>query len=176
MSSKNQTDTILQAYFNIRLASYLTVHDRLGFKSVRLIRLEQTVNQYIEDYDADIYPSGFFMDQMQRKGIDVRSVANGIPARQRMMLAYGSRIPKRISPQDMLAIRTTVQTYLAVSCYALNKDMRVSIRNLREQYLPHILFIVECLAEKNRLQVEDIVYVLADECDYIDPRYAKTCS
>lgn len=171
-NARNITQSILQAYFNLRMVSYLTVHDKLDFGGKRIANLEQTVNQYIEDYDAGLYPSGFFMDQMQSKSIDVRSVAHEIPARQRMMLAYGSRIPKRISPQDMSAIRAAVQTYLAVSCYALNRDMRVSIKKLKAQYLPHILFIVECLAEKNRLRIEDIVYVLADECSYIDPRYA----
>lgn len=169
---RNISQSILQAYFNLRMVSYLVAHDKLDFGGRRIANLEKTVNQYIEDYDAGIYPEKFFMDQMQGKGIDVRTITHEIPSRQRMMLAYGSRIPKRISPQDLSAIRLAIQTYLAISSYALNKNMHVPLKTLKEIYFPCIFFNVECLAEKERLRIEDIVAVLADECNYMDSRYA----
>lgn len=90
-----------------------------------------------------------------------------------MMLTYGKRIPKKLTPHDVNIIRSSLYTFFAITMYALNKDMKVSVKKLNEIYSYWMIFNFECLAEKNRLRIEDIVFVIADECGYLDPRYEK---
>ena len=170
---KDQTATILSAYYNSRVVSYLVLHDKFGFGWKRIQKLEQAVDKYLDDYEDDVYQAGFFESEMQGKGIDVRSVVHEIPTRIRMMLTYGSRIPKRITPQDATTIRCSMQTFYAVTLYALNRDMKVSVKKLQEIYLKWMKFNFECLGEKNRLRIEDVVTVLCEECGYLDPRYVR---
>ena len=169
---QNQVPTILQTYYNIRIVSYLVLHNKLGFGGKRIQNLERAVEKYLDDYDSERYPAGFFEQEMRAKGIDVTTVVQEIPQRVRMILTYGSRIPTRVSPKEMTAIRVTMQSFLAISMYALNKDMRISVKKIKEIYLPYIAFNLECLAEKRRLQMKDIALVIADECGYQDHRYA----
>ena len=70
-------------------------------------------------------------------------------------------------------IKSSLYTFFAITMYALNKDMKVSVRKLDEIYSYWMLFNFECLAEKNRLRIEDIVMVIANECDSLDPRYEQ---
>ena len=170
---KDQTVTILSAYYNSRIVSYLVLHDKFGFGEKRIQKLEQTVDKYLDEYEDGIYKTGFFEAEMKERGIDVRSAVHEIPTRIRMMLTYGSRIPKRITPQDATAIRCTMEAFFAITLYALTKDMKVSVKRLREIYLRWMQFHFECLGEKNRLKIGDVVAVLCEECNYLDPRYAK---
>ena len=110
---------------------------------------------------------------MVRRGIDLRGFVNKIPSRVKMMLTYGKKIPKKLTPHDVNIIRSSLYTFFAITLYALNKDMKVSVKKLNEIYSYWMIFNFECLAEKNRLQIEDIVFVIADECGYLDPRYEK---
>lgn len=173
MNTKKVDKTILETYYNGRIIGYLVLHDKFRFGEKRIRKLEQAVDKYLDDYEKNIYQAGFFEDQMKKRGIDVKTVVHEVPTRIRMMLTYGSRIPKRITPQDATIIRCSMQTFYAVTLYALNKDMKVSIKRLQEIYLKWMQFNFKCLGEKNRLKIEDVVAVLCEECNYIDPRYAK---
>ena len=170
---KDQTVTILSAYYNSRIVSYLVLHDKFGFGEKRIQKLEQAVDKYLDEYEDGIYKTGFFEAEMKERGIDVRSAVHEIPTRIRMILTYGSRIPKRITPQDATVIRCTMEAVFAITLYALTKDMKVSVKRLREIYLRWMQFNFECLGEKNRLKIGDVVAVLCEECNYLDPRYAK---
>jgi len=170
---KDQTVTILSAYYNSRIVSYLVLHDKFGFGEKRIQKLEQAVDKYLDEYEDGIYKTGFFEAEMKERGIDVRSAVHEIPTRIRMILTYGSRIPKRITPQDATVIRCTMEAVFAITLYALTKDMKVSVKRLREIYLRWMQFNFECLGEKNRLRIGDVVAVLCEECNYLDPRYAK---
>ena len=170
---QNQVPTIMQTYYNIRIVSYLVLHDNFGFTGKKIINLEKVVDKYLTDYESGLLPTGFFVEQMNEKGIDVQAIVKDIPSRERMILAYGDKIPKRISPQDMSAIRVTMQTYLAIGLYAINKDMRISVKKIKEIYLPSLASCIECLADKKRLKLIDIIAIIAEECNYLDPRYEQ---
>ena len=90
-----------------------------------------------------------------------------------MMFTFGNSIPKKLAPHDVNIIRSSLYTFFAITLYALNKDMKVSAKKLNEIYSYWMMFNFECLAEKNRLSMYDIVLVIADECSYLDPRYEK---
>ena len=131
------------------------------------------VEVYLDDYADNVYEKGFFENELVRRGIDLRGFVNKIPSRVKMMLTYGKKIPKKPTPHDVNIIRSSLYTFFAITLYALNKDMKVSVKKLNEIYSCWMLFNFECLAEKNRLSMYDIVLVIADECSYLDPRYEK---
>lgn len=171
MKDRN-TNTMLECYYNSRIVSYLVLHDKFGFGQKRIANLEKAVDKYLDDYSEGIYKTGFFEEELEKKGIDLRRFVNKIPSRVKMMLTYGKRIPKKLGPKDMTIIRSSVYTFFAITMYALNRDMKVSIKKLTEVYTHWMMFDFECLAEKNRLRIEDIVRVMIDECSYLDPRFA----
>lgn len=173
MKPRNDKNTMLECYYNSRMVSYLVLHDKFGFGQKRIANLEKAVDQYLDDYSRNVYECGYFEKQLAKRGIDVRSFVNKIPSRVKMMLTYGKSIPKKLTPHDVNIIRSSLYTFFAITMYALNKGMKVSVKKLNEIYAYWMLFNFECLAEKNRLRIEDIVFVIADECNYLDPRYDK---
>ena len=162
---------MLECYHNSCMVSYLVLHDKFGFGKKRITNLEKAVDKYLDDYADNVYETGYFENQLAKRGIDVRAFVNKIPSRVKMMLTYGKKIPKKLTPHDVNIIRSSLYTFFAITMYALNKDMKVSVKKLNEIYSYWMLFNFECLAEKNRLRIEDIVFVIANECDYLDPRY-----
>ena len=173
MKQKNDNNTILECYYNSRMVSCLVLHDKFGFGQKRIANLEKTVDKYLDDYADNVYEKGFFENELVKRGIDLRGFVNKIPSRVKMMLTYGNSIPKKLAPHDVNIIRSSLYTFFAITLYALNKDMKVSAKKLNEIYSYWMLFNFECLAEKNRLRIDDIVIVIADECGYLDPRYSK---
>ena len=173
MKLRSDNITMLESYYNSRMVSYLVLHDKFGFGQKRIVKLEKAVNKYLDDYADDVYEKGFFENELVRRGIDLRGFVNKIPSRVKMMLTYGKKIPKKLTPHDVNIIRSSLYTFFAITMYALNKDMKVSAKKLNEIYSYWMIFNFECLAEKNRMQIEDIVFVIADECSYLDPRYEK---
>ena len=173
MKLRNDSNTMLECYHNSCMVSYLVLHDKFGFGQKRIVNLENAVDQYLDDYSRDVYETGYFENQLAKRGIDVRAFVNKIPSMVKMMLTYGKKIPKKLTPHDVNIIRSSLYTFFAITLYALNKDMKVSVKKLNEIYSYWMIFNFECLAEKNRLQIEDIVFVIADECSYLDPRYEK---
>lgn len=173
MKLRNDSNTMLECYYNSRMVSYLVLHDKFGFGQRRIVNLEKAVNKYLDDYADNVYEKGFFENELVRRGVDLRGFVNRIPSRVKMMLTYGKKIPKKLTPHDVNIIRSSLYTFFAITLYALNKDMKVSAKKLNEIYAYWMLFNFECLAEKNRLSMYDIVLVIADECGYLDPRYEK---
>ena len=173
MKLRSDNITMLESYYNSRMVSYLVLHDKFGFGQKRIVNLEKAVDQYLDDYSRDVYERGYFEDQLAKRGIGVRAFVNKIPSRVKMMLTYGKKIPKKLTPHDVNIIRSSLYTFFAITMYALNKDMKVSVKKLNEIYSYWMIFNFECLAEKNRLSMYDIVLVIADECGYLDPRYEK---
>lgn len=170
---RNDSNTMLECYHNSCMVSYLVLHDKFGFGQKRIVNLEKTVNKYLDDYADDVYEKGFFENELVRRGIDLRGFVNKIPSRVKMMLTYGKKIPKKLTPHDVNIIRSSLYTFFAITMYALNKDMKISVKKLNEIYSYWMIFNFECLAEKSRLSMYDIVLVIADECSYLDPRYEK---
>ena len=171
MKDRN-TNTMLECYYNSRIVSYLVLHDKFGFGQKRIVNLEKAVDKYLDDYSEGVYKTGFFEEELVKRGVDLRRFVNKIPSRVKMMLTYGSRIPKKLGPKDMTIIQSSVYTFFAITLYAMNRDMKISIKKINETYMQWMMFNFECLAEKNRLRIEDIVRTMIEECGYLDPRFA----
>ena len=106
MKLRNDSNTMLECYYNSRMVSYLVLHDKFGFGQKRIVNLEKAVDQYLDDYSRDVYERGYFENQLAKRGVDVRSFVNKIPSRVKMMLTYGKKIPKKLTPHDVNIIRS----------------------------------------------------------------------
>lgn len=165
------TTTIFESWSNSKLVSYLILHDKLGFGAKRIERLESTTNKYLNEFvENDDYEDDFFDKQLRKKGIYVHEIVAKIPARVRLKLTFGKKIPKKLGKENLSDIGGSLRAFLAISLYVLGKDFKLTHSQL-DEYLKWMQFNFECLAEKNRLAIEDIVPVLAKECNYLDPRY-----
>lgn len=162
---------MVECYYNSRIVSYLVLHDKFGFGQKRIANLEKAVDKYLDDYADSVYEKGFFENEIAKRGVDLRGFVNLIPSRVKMMLAYGDKIPKRMDPKNMNIMQASVYTFFAITIYALNRDMKVSIKKINEVYMHWMAFNFGCLAEKGRLTIEDVVKVMIDECGYLDRRY-----
>lgn len=173
MKLRNDKNTMLECYYNSRMVCYLVLHDKFGFGQKRIVNLEKAVDKYLDDYAANVYEKGFFENELVKRGVDLRGFVNSIPSRVKVMLTYGKSMSKKLTPHDVNIIQSSLYTFFAITIYAMNKDMKVSIKKINDVYMYWMLFNFECLAEKNRLRMEDIIFVIADECSYLDPRYEK---
>lgn len=58
---RNRTaSTMLECYYNSRLIGYLVLHDKFGFGQKRIVRLENAVDKYLDDYSNNLYETGYF--------------------------------------------------------------------------------------------------------------------
>lgn len=167
------TSTMLECYYNSRLIGYLVLHDKFGFGQKRIVRLENAVDKYLDDYSNNLYETGYFEDQLKMVGVDIREIVNQIPSRVKMLLTYGDNIPRKILRSDLITITSSLYTFFAITIYAMNHDLKISINKIKSEYLKWMQFNFKCLSEKNRLCIYDVVLVMADECGYLDHRYEK---
>ena len=166
-----KTTAIHESYCNTRLVSYLVLHDKFGFGQKRIERLESAVDEYLDDFIDGKYESDYFDTQLRKRGIYVREIVAKIPARVRLRLAYGRNVPKRLGTEELSLISESLRTFFAITLVALIKVLHIPILQIKDEYLKWMQFNFECLAEKNRLTIDDIVAVLAEECGYVDRRY-----
>lgn len=174
MISRNRANsTILDCYYNSRTLTYLILHDKFGYGQKRIVKLEQTVDKYLDDYQDGVYAPGYFENEMRKRGLDVHEIVGSIPSRVKLFLTWGGeQRGSGVQLRDMRAINASLVTFLSIEMYALNKDMKISCVKLKDEYVKWFKFNVECLAEKGRLSMYDVVYALAKECKYLDNRYA----
>ena len=163
--------TVYESWCNCKLVSYLVLHDKLGFGVKRIDRLESTIGKYLDDFiQSDDYADDFFDKQLRKKGIYVHEIVAKIPARVRLKLTFGKKIPKKLGKENLSDIGGSLRAFLEIALYVLIKEFKLTHSQLNE-YLSWMQFNFECLADKNRLTIEDIVPVLEKECGYLDPRY-----
>lgn len=60
MKPRNDSNTMLECYYNCRMVSYLVLHDKFGFGQKRITNLEKAVDKYLDDYSDGVYKTGFF--------------------------------------------------------------------------------------------------------------------
>lgn len=165
------SNVILECYYNARIISYMVLRSNFGYGIKRIKKLEDIIDGYFDDYSSGKYESGFFINQMLSRGVDVRKFANEIPSRVKLKIVYGGKIPRDARRNDIENASLLLCTFFGITTYALNHDMKISANKIRDAYLPAMKFNFECLSEKNRMSIEDVVRVMIDECGYVDPRY-----
>ncbi len=159
------------AYLDVRLIAYQTLHDKFGFGQKRIVQLENTVNVYLEKnrIDRNMSTGALVCFLKEKACIDIAKEVNLIPYRECVLLS-GENKPL---PNTGKLVAAAIYNYLALSCVALKTVFKFSARKLSE-YMEWIRYYINSLARKKQfdLTIKDIAIVLMDECKYCDERFA----
>lgn len=159
------------AYLDVRLIAYQTLHDKFGFGQKRIVQLENTVNTYLEKNrtDKNMSTGALVCFLKEKAGIDIGKEVNRIPYRECVLLS-GENKPL---PNTGKLVAAAIYNYLALSCVALKTVFKFSTKKLSE-YVEWIRYYINSLARRKQfdLTIKDIAIVLVDECKYCDERFA----
>ena len=160
------------AYLDVRLIAYQTLHDKFGFGQKRIVQLENTVNTYLEKNrtDKNMSTGALVCFLKEKAGIDIGKEVNRIPYRECVLLS-GEQKPL---PETGKLVAAAIYNYFALSCVALKTVFKFSSKKMCE-YMNWIRYYINTLARKNQfdLTIKDIAVVLMDECKYCDARFEK---
>ena len=170
---KSNTDFLIEESFrNIRLISYQILHDKFGFGQKRIIRVEETVNKYLNT----VSDGGISSDQLQyfmkeKCGIDVKDEANKVPFRESFSL-----IERKVSAQSMQSagkfLLASICNYFSLLGVCLKTQFKFSAKQILEAY-EWIRYYINTLSRVKQfdLTIKDIAETLKEECKYCDSRF-----
>ena len=170
---KSNTDFLIEESFrNIRLISYQILHDKFGFGQKRIIRVEETVNEYLNT----VSEGGLSTDELQyfmseKCGIDVKYEANKVPFRERFAL-----ISRKVESGSMQSagnyLLASICNYFSLLGVCLRTQFKFSTKKISEVF-EWIRYYINTLSRVSQFDVtiKDIAECLMDECKYCDSRF-----
>lgn len=167
---KSNTDFMIEESFkNLRLISYQILHDKFGFGQKRIIRVEQTIDKYlntVSDGEMTTDQLQYFMSE--KCGIDVKDEANKVPFRERFSL-----ISKKVSAQSMQSAGTylvaSICNYFSLLGVCLKTQFKFSTRQIKEVY-EWIRYYIGSISMGYET-ITGVASVMEYECKYIDERF-----
>lgn len=144
---------------------YYVLYLHHGFGNKRIVRLERTINEYLERAQSENEMKTKTLAELLkvRYGIDVQKEINLIPMQQLI------RIYQRNNP---LTINDT--SYMVLACTALKLMFKLSVREI-EEFIAEFRDLIDTLYKFNQfgLTLPKVAQCLADEVNYVDERYIK---
>ena len=133
-AQSNANYLIEESYYNIRLMAYQILHDKFGFGQKRIVRVEQTIDAYVENSGKDGMSAeelGYYMKE--KCGIDVRDETNKIPYRESFYL-----VRRKVAPNCMLQankfLLAQVFNYFSMLGVCLKTKFNFSGNQIRQVY------------------------------------------
>lgn len=167
---KSNTDFLIEESFkNLRLISYQILHDKFGFGQKRIIRVEQTIDKYLNT----VSDGGLSTEQLQyflneKCGIDVKRESNMVPFRERFVLTS-----KNVSAQSMQSagryLAASICNYFSLLGVCLKTQFKFSARQIKEVY-EWIRYYIKSIAMGYETMT-GVASVMEHECKYIDERF-----
>ena len=176
---KSNTDKLIEESFkNIRLIAYQILHDKFGFGQKRIIRVENTIDEYLQSAES----GGMSTDELQyflkeKCGIDVKDEANRVPFRERFALTNYKINPDSRQSGGMYLL-ASICNYFSLLGVCLKAQFKFSARQIIEVY-EWVRYYINSLALWNESGgkrgecLKGIAEVLMDECKYCDSRFAE---
>ena len=170
---KSNTDFLIEESFrNIRLIAYQILHDKFGFGQKRIIRVEQTIDEYLNTVSC----GGMSTEQLQyfmkeKCGIDVKDEANKVPFREGFYL-----IERKVAPASMQSagkyLNASIINYFSLLGVCLKTKFKFPAKQINEVY-EWIRYYINTLSMRSQfdLTIKDIAECLMDECKYCDSRF-----
>lgn len=160
---------IEESYMNIRLIGYQILHDKFGFGQKRIIRVEQTIDEYLNS----VADGGMSTEQLQfflkeKCKIDVKDEANKVPFRERFALTE-----HKISAQSMQSagsyLLASICNYFSLLGVCLKTQSKFSTRQIREVY-EWVRYYIGSISMGYETMT-GVASVLEWECKYVDERF-----
>ena len=162
---------IEQSFENIKIIAYQILHDKFGFGNKRIIRVENTINAYLNakaDEDAHLTTAELEYYMKTKCSISVTEEANKVPFRERFAL-----VDRKVAPNSMQKagqyLLASICNYFSLLGNCLKTQFRFSAKQIRE-VLDWIRYYINSLSQKY-LDMTDVASMLYHECDYCDKRF-----
>jgi hypothetical protein len=171
----NNTDKLIEdSYYNIRLIAYQILHDKFGFGQKRIIRVENTIDEYMASKEQ----GGISTDELiwfmkQKCNIDIKEEVNVVPFRERFALTkYKIHVESQQSAGMYLL--ASICNYFCLLGVCLKTQFKFSTRQIKEVY-GWIRYYINTLSRHKQfeLTIDMIAECLMDEVKYCDVRYVR---
>lgn len=170
---KSNADKLIEeSSANIRLIIYQILHDKFGFGQKRIIRVENTIDEYLNTVSSGKMTAGELQYYMKEKcKIDVKEEVNKVPFRECFALTE-----RKVNPASMPTagkyILASICNYFSLLGVCLKTQFKFSARQINEVY-EWIRFYINTLSRVKQfdLTIRDIAECLAEECNYCDSRF-----
>lgn len=96
-AQSNADYLIEESYYNVRMMAYQALHDKFGFGHKRIIKVEQTIDAYVENAKDGTTGEELCFYLKDKCKIDVREETNKIPYRESFYL-----VERKIAPNCMI--------------------------------------------------------------------------
>lgn len=167
-AQNNAEYLITESYYNVRMMAYQALHDKFGFGHKRIIKVEQTIDAYVENAKDGTTGEELCFYLKDKCKIDVRKETNKIPYRESFYL-----VERKIAPNCMIQankfLLAQVFNYFAMLGVCLKTQFKFSGNQIRQVY-ERIRYLINCLATGYETMT-GIASVLEWECKYIDKRF-----
>ena len=162
---------IEQSFENIKIIAYQILHDKFGFGNKRIIRVENTINAYLNakaDEDAHLTTAELEYYMKTKCSISVTEEANKVPFRERFAL-----VDRKVAPNSMQKtgqyLLASICNYFSLLGNCLKTQFRFSAKQIREVF-DWIRYYINSLSQKY-LDMTDVASMLYHECNYCDKRF-----
>ena len=164
----NTANLVTKAYKDYMAIGYIILHDKFGFGQKRIVRLQNTVNQYLETAADDKNMNGTSLASMLEKKykIYVNSEVNRVPQRQLMVLyAQKGRVIER---EAYKLSGAAMYNYFALTLTALKTQFKLTVKQLHE-FLDKFIDYIDTLSNFSQyaLTVPMIADSLAEEIGFV---------
>ncbi len=153
---------------------YYVLYLHHGFGNKRIVRLERTVNEYLDRSQTENEMKAKMLAELLRAryGIDVEKEIDLIPAQQLIRIYQKNNPLTIISTRQLL--NDVVYSYMALTCTALKSMFKLSVKEI-EEFITEYRDLIDTLYKFNQfgLTLPLIAQCLADEVKYVDERYIK---
>jgi len=168
----SNTDKLIEeSYYNIRLIAYQILHDKFSFGQKRIIRLEQTIDKYMEEKEQ-LNTDELLFYMKEKCKIDVKEEINKVPFRERFALTkYKINVDSQQSAG--MYILASLCSYFSLLGVCLKTQFKFSTRQIKEVY-EWIRYYINTLSRQKQfdLTIKDIAECLIEEVGYCDFRFA----
>lgn len=167
--ARSNTEYLIEeSYYNVRMMAYQALHDKFGFGQKRIIKVEQTIDAYVENAKDGTTAEELSFYLKDKCKIDVKEETNKIPYRDSFYL-----VGRKIAPNCMIQankfILAQVFNYFAMLGVCLRTQFKFPANQIKQVY-EWMRFYINCLATGYET-MNGIASVLEHECKYIDKRF-----
>jgi hypothetical protein len=151
---------------------YYVLYLHHGFGNKRIVRLERTINEYLERAQTENEMKTETLAELLkvRYSIDVQKEINLIPMQQ-LIRIYQRNNPLTINDTRQL-LNDTAYSYMTLACTALKLMFKLSVKEIKE-FIAEFRDLIDTLYKFNQfgLTLPKVAQCLADEVNYVDERY-----
>lgn len=170
-----RTENVIEdAFQNTKLIAYVILHDDYGFGQKRIIRLENTINTYLESIAKKELTIGHLQYYIQEKcHINTKDEVNKIPFNECFALTkYKIGVnSKQSGRMFILAASHDYMTLLGAALRSQFKFTPKQIANVYERIRDYINTLYRY--KEFDIKMDDIALCLMEECKYCDERFVK---